>query len=326
MTVDLRPSTTLPLSSARRSRGRVARFFANCRRDYVLILIVLPVVVHYLIFSYWPMYGQLIAFKDFDPFKGVFASPWASHGGFGNFLAFFRSQYFTRVIRNTLLISVYSLIFGFPVPLIFAFMLNELRNARFKKIIQSVSYVPHFISTVVVCSLIFQLLSPSSGIVNRIIVALGGRSINFMMRAEWFRTVFVASGIWQSFGWSSIIFLAALTGIDQQLYEAATVDGAGRMRRIWHISLPGISNTVIILLLFNIGSLMSVGFEKVILLYNETTAETAEVISSYVYHRGLVQNDYSFGSAVGLFNSLINLSLVIVANRIARRYSEVSLW
>ena len=306
-----------------RAAAGARQLWKNIRRDKALLLIVLPVVIHYLIFVYYPMYGNIIAFKDYSPVLGINGSEWV---GFKYFLQFFRSPYFWRVLRNTLLISCYSILWGFPIPIIFALMTNDLRNGIFKRVVQAVSYIPYFISTVVICGMLVNFLSPSNGIVNTIIELFGGKPINFLMEPGWFRTVFIASGIWQGFGWSSIIYLAALTGINPELYEAATMDGASKLQQVIHVSVPCILPTIIVTFIMQIGTLMSVGYEKLILLYNPVTLDVADVISSYVYRTGLVEGNYSFGSAVGLFNSVINLLLVFLANRISKKVSEVSLW
>ena len=306
-----------------RAAAGARQLWKNIRRDKALLLIVLPVVIHYLIFVYYPMYGNIIAFKDYSPVLGINGSEWV---GFKYFLQFFRSPYFWRVLRNTLLISCYSILWGFPIPIIFALMTNDLRNGIFKRVVQAVSYIPYFISTVIICGMLVNFLSPSNGIVNTIIELFGGKPINFLMEPGWFRTVFIASGIWQGFGWSSIIYLAALTGINPELYEAATMDGASKLQQVIHVSVPCILPTIIVTFIMQIGTLMSVGYEKLILLYNPVTLDVADVISSYVYRTGLVEGNYSFASVVGLFNSVINLLLVFLANRISKKASEVSLW
>ena len=304
--------------------GDRRRAFARAlKKDRVLILMVLPVVIHFLIFKYYPMYGNIIAFKNYSPVLGINGSHWA---GLKYFEQFFNSPYFFRVIRNTVLISLYSLLWGFPIPIIFALLTNELRNGAYRRVVQLLSYIPYFISTVVVAGMLFNFLSPSTGIVNTVIRAFGGEPVHFLMEPEWFRTVFIASGIWQGFGWSSIVYIAALAGVSPELYEAATMDGAGRLQKIWHVSIPSILPTIVITLILNIGSFMSVGYEKIILLYNPVTMEVADVISSYVYRVGLVESNTSLGAAVGLFNAAINLVLVWSANRVARRISNVSLW
>jgi len=274
-------------------------------------------------FCYVPMYGIVIAFKDYNIFRGIAASPWA---GLKYFRQFFNSVFFWRHIRNTFSISFYGLIFGFPAPIILALLFNELRNGLFKKSVQTISYLPHFISLVVICGMIINMFSLQNGLVNTILEPLIGHKINFLNDNKWFRTIYVGSGIWQSFGWNSIIYLAALSGIDPNLYEAAKIDGAGRLRQIWHISLPGIKGTIITLLILQVGHMMSVGFEKIILLYNPTTYETADVVSTYVYRMGIQGTQYSFSAAVGLFNSVINVVLLLSANWISKKVSDYSLW
>lgn len=282
----------------------------------------IPMLVYYLIFHYGPMYGALIAFKDFNPMKGILGSPWA---GLVHFQSFFQNVYFERIIINTLLINLYGLLFGFPAPIILALLLNEIRNKLFKRCVQTVSYLPHFISIMVVCGIIIDFTG-RKGLINDILVLFGVERFNLLAKPELFRTIYVGSDIWQSVGWGSIIYLAALSTIDPQLYEASTIDGAGRWRQILHISLPGIMPTIIILLILRMGSMMNVGFEKIILLYNAGTYETADVISSFVYRKGLLDFNYSFSSAVGLFNSVINFTLLLSANWISRKVNETSLW
>ncbi|MCM1027162.1 MAG: ABC transporter permease subunit [Roseburia sp.] len=299
------------------------RLLKNIKRDKALLLIILPVVIHYLVFVYYPMYGNIIAFKKYSPVKGIMGSEWV---GVRYFIQFFESPYFTRVLRNTLLISIYSILWGFPIPILFALMTNDLKHGVYKRVVQAVSYVPYFISTVIICGMLVNFLSPSSGIINSIIEALGGEKINFLMEPKWFRTIFVASGVWQGFGWSAIVYLAALTGVSQELYEAARVDGASKIQQVLHVSIPSILPTIVVTFIMQIGTLMSVGYEKVILLYNPVTLEVGDVISSYTYRTGLVEGNYSFASAVGLFNSVINLALVIFANKLSKKVSEVSLW
>ncbi|MCY9692834.1 MULTISPECIES: ABC transporter permease [Paenibacillus] len=295
----------------------------DIRKNRAIYLMVLPVVLYFFIFKYFPMYGAVIAFKDFSPAKGIWGSDWV---GFQHFKDFFQSYYFIRVLRNTFLISFYNLIFGFPAPIILAILLNELRQKLFKSIVQTVSYLPHFISIVVISGLIIDFTN-RGGIVNSIIMFFGGQDSALMNNAENFRTIFVSTSVWQELGWSSIIYLAALSGINPELYEAVRVDGAGRFRQIWSVTLPGLIPTIMILLILRIGGLMEVGFEKVVLLYNPNTYETADVISSFVYREGLAQgNDYSYTTAVGLFQSMINFILLISANSISRRFSGSRLW
>ncbi|MDQ0872914.1 putative aldouronate transport system permease protein [Paenibacillus sp. V4I3] len=295
----------------------------DIRKNRAIYLMVLPVVLYFFIFKYFPMYGAVIAFKDFSPAKGIWGSDWV---GFQHFTAFFKSYYFIRVLRNTFLISIYNLLFGFPAPIILAILLNEIRQKLFKSIVQTVSYLPHFISIVVISGLIIDFTN-RGGIVNSIIMFFGGQDSALMNDAGNFRTIFVSTSVWQELGWSSIIYLAALSGINPELYEAVRVDGAGRFRQIWSVTLPGLIPTIMILLILRIGGLMEVGFEKVVLLYNPNTYETADVISSFVYREGLAQgNDFSYTTAVGLFQSMINFILLISANSLSRRFSGSRLW
>jgi putative aldouronate transport system permease protein len=291
-------------------------------KNKYIYLMALPMLAYYIIFHYVPMYGAIIAFKNFSPMKGILGSPWA---GFVHFQSFFDSVYFFRVVRNTLVINLFGLLFGFPAPIILALLLNEVRHRTYKRIVQTISYLPHFISIMVVCGIIMDFTS-RNGMINDILVFFGGERFNLLAKPELFRGIYVGSDIWQSIGWGSIIYLAALSAIDVEQYEAATIDGAGRWRKIWYISIPGILPTIVILLILRMGSMMNVGFEKIILLYNAGTYETADVISSFVYRKGLLEFNYSFSSAVGLFNSFINFSLLLSANWISRKLNETSLW
>lgn len=278
----------------------------------------------YVIFCYLPMSGIVIAFKDFRPARGIWGSKW-SNPWYKWFKQFFNGYYFERLLRNTLLINLYDLIFGFPAPILLALLLNELHHTGFKRVVQTISYLPHFISSVVVCGIILDFFS-SSGVVNQIIMALGGEKILFWQKPEWFRTLYVGSGIWQGVGYGSIIYLSALGGVDAELYDAAAIDGCGRFSRAIHVTLPGILPTIIIMLILRVGSMLNVGFEKIILLYNETIYETADVISSFVYRYGLTNGNYSYATAVGLFNSVFSFVLLIIVNYVSRKVSEISLW
>ncbi len=302
--------------------GYGKKLYKDLVQNKYVYMMAVPVLAFYILFHYMPMYGAVIAFKDFAPAKGIMGSPWA---GLVHFRSFFNSFYLQRVVTNTFTINVYQLIFGFPAPIILALLLNEVRNAKFKRTVQTISYLPHFISIMVICGMLIDF-SGRDGLINNFIVLLGGERSNLLLRPELFRTIYVGSDIWQGVGWGSIIYLAALTSIDPQLYEAARIDGAGRWRQTWNITLPGILPTITILLILRMGQMMNVGFEKIILLYNANTYETADVISSYVYRRGLLEFSYSFSAAVGLFNSLINFTLLIMANWISRRVNETSLW
>ncbi len=289
------------------------------RNVYIMLF---PVVLYYLIFHYQPMYGAQIAFKDFSPIKGILGSPWI---GLDNFKDFFNAYYFWRIIRNTLLLSVYNIVFGFPAPIILALLINELRSKLFSRTVQTVTYLPHFISMVVICGIIIDFTS-RDGVVNNLMNAVGINSIPFMIQPEWFRFIYVSTDIWQEIGWGSIIYLAALSGIDQELYEACKIDGGGRFRQLLSITIPGIAPTIIIMLILRLGKVMSIGTEKVLLLYNPNTYETADVISTFVYRKGLIEMSYSYSSAVGLFNSLINFTLLVTVNKLSKRVSETSLW
>jgi len=301
----------------------IRAIWRSIKRDKYLLVLISPVVVYYIIFHYVPMYGALIAFKDYNPGIGFYNSPWV---GFKWFKQFFESFYFWRLIRNAILLNIYGIIFGFPIPIIFALLLNEVSDGFFKRSIQTISYLPHFISLVVVVGMMVNFLSPVDGIVNMFLKSIGKEPINFMGDPRWFRFLYISSGIWQEFGWSSIIYLAALSAIDPTLYDAAKVDGANRWQQMLNITLPGIMPTIIILLILNVGHLLSVGFEKIILMYQPMTYEVADVISTYVYRRGVLGADYSFAAAVGLFNSIINFMLLVTFNRISKRLTEISLW
>jgi putative aldouronate transport system permease protein len=294
----------------------------DMQRNWELYILVIPVILYYALFAYKPMYGALIAFKNFAPARGFAGSPWV---GFDNFARFFRSPYLGRLFRNTFLISFYSLIFGFPAPIILALFLNEVRHSAYKRTVQTLTYLPHFISMVVIAGMITDF-SMTSGLFNDIIAFFGGTRTPLLQQPGLFRPIYVTSGIWQGVGWGTIIYLAALSGIDPQLYEAAMIDGAGRIRQVFAVTLPSIVPTIIIMLILRIGNLLDVGYEKTLLLYNPATYETADIISTYVYRVGLLEQNFSYSTAIGLFNSLINFILLIVANKISRKVSETSLW
>ncbi|WP_100408489.1 ABC transporter permease [Bacillus solitudinis] len=288
----------------------------------MIYLMVSPVVLYYIIFQYGPMYGLQIAFKDYSPSLGFLQSPWV---GFTHFIDFFNSYYFWRLLKNTLILSLYSLIFAFPAGIILALLLNEVRNKVFKRSIQTITYMPHFVSLVVIVGILYDFTA-RDGLVNQLLGSLGIEPIPFMREAAWFRTLFIGSDIWQNVGWSSIIFLAAMSNIDPALYEAAKMDGAGRLKQMFYITLPGIMPTVVILLILVIGKFMTVGEEKILLMYNPLTYETADVIGTYVYRKGILEANYSFSAAVGLFKALIAFTLLVIANGIARKVGETKLW
>lgn len=289
----------------------------------LLYLMILPVLIYFLVYHYYPMYGMIISFFDYVPTKGISGSKFV---GLKHFRAFLEDPYFFRTMRNTLSINLLLLLFGFPFPIIFAVLLNELRSAKFRKVTQTVTYMPHFISTVVICGLMLDFCK-SKGVITTILCALSGREpVNLFSQSAFFQPLYVLMCIWQEFGWDSIIYFAALSGIDQALYEAADIDGAGRWNKILHITIPGISPTIIILLIMRIGNMMTLGWDKILLLYNPMIYEKADVISTYVYRIGLMNFQYSFSTAVGVFNSIINFILLLSANAFSRKVNETSLW
>lgn len=312
-------SGTIALSGEKQGRWKLIK------KNYQLYLIILLPVIYVLVFNYYPMYGAQIAFRDYVPTKGIWGSEWV---GLDNFTRFFKRQDAWRIIGNTLSLSIYQLIAGFPIPIILALSLNSARDGMFKKTVQTVTYAPHFISVVVMVGIVMQFLAPRTGIINKIIEILGGTPTNFMGEPEYFRSIYVWSGVWQTTGWGSIIYLAALAGIDPSLHEAAIVDGASRFQRILHIDIPGIMPTAIILLIMNTGQIMNIGFEKVFLMQNPLNLRTSEIISTYVYKVGLASSagDFSYSTAIGLFNSVINFVLIVAVNQIAKRVTETSLW
>lgn len=303
--------------------GKKKNLLFMLKRDRYLLAMILPILIYYIVFHYLPMSGAIIAFKDFKPGGGIYNGDWV---GMKWFIQFFQSPYAFRIIRNTILLSVYSIIFGFPIPILFAICITEIRSSKLRRTIQTVSYLPHFISTVVMVGMLSNMLSMNHGIINDVIIMMGGDPINFLQDPRWFRTLYVGSGIWQGFGFSSIIYIAAINGIDVSLYEAARIDGINKFQQVYYITIPMIAPTIIILFILQLGNLMSVGFEKVFLMYNPAVYETADVISTYVYRKGINSSSYSFASAVGLFNSLINFLLVYVSNAICRKATNTSLW
>ena len=295
----------------------------NLIYNWDLYIFLLPTLIYYAIFHYAPMYGLQIAFKSFKATKGIWGSPWV---GLDNFARFFRSAQFWDILSNTVVLSLESLVLGFFPPIILALMLNQVENEKFKKFVQGVTYAPHFISTVVMVSLLFCLLSTRNGIINRVIMFFGGEAVPFMRDAEYFRGTYIVSGIWQSMGFSAIIYIAALAGISSELHEAAIIDGASKWQRVLHIDIPGILPTITILLIMRSGSIMSVGFEKVFLMQTSLNLKRSQVISTYVYQVGLVDANFSFSAAVGFFNSIVNFIMIMVVNFISSKISETSLW
>ncbi|WJH35243.1 ABC transporter permease subunit [Paenibacillus sp. CC-CFT747] len=316
-------SLSAPATLQRIARKREHPFIKSLKRHWELYLLVLPPVLYLFIFKYIPMAGVQIAFKNYSVVKGIWGSPWV---GFDHFLTFFHSPNFWRLIQNTIGISFYSLIAGFPIPILLALALNEIRTGFFKKTVQMVTYAPHFISTVVMVSIIILMLSPHVGVVDRLFGLLGLPQTNFLGIPEYFKSIYVWSGVWQTMGYSSIIYMAALAGVDPSLYEAAKMDGASRFKKMLHIDIPSLIPITVIMLILSLGSVMGVGFEKIFLMQNPLNTSASEVIATYVYKVGLVGANFSFSAAVGLFNSIINLILLIIVNTVSRRVSENSLW
>ena len=303
------------------SRG--SRLWRRIWAARYLYLMFLPVLIYYVVFRYGPMLGLSIAFKDYNAYLGFEKSPWV---GFKYFQQFFNSIYLWRLVRNTLLINLYDLLFNFPAAIVLALLLNEVQNRRFKKTVQTITYMPYFISSVVIASMVVQFLSPSSGIVNNIIAAMGGERQYFMVQPESFRTIYTLMNLWKNVGWNSIIFLAAISGINGELYEACRVDGGGHLRQTWHITLPGIAGTIVIMLIMRLGHVLDAGYETILLLQSNPILETSDVIGTYVYRRGLKGGEYSYATAVNMFQSVIGFAMVIIANWLSRRYSDTSLW
>ncbi|MGG4143171.1 ABC transporter permease subunit [Paenibacillus algorifonticola] len=303
--------------------SRTATLIRLIKRDKYLLLMFSPIFIYYLVIMYFPMPGVIMAFKNFTPGKGIFSGDWV---GLKWFIQFYDSIYFWRLLRNTFLLAFLPLLFGFPIPILFAICVVEIKNRAFKRFAQTITYLPHFISTVVIAGMLINFLSPTDGIVNILLGKVGLEPINFMMEPGWFRTIFTSSDIWQSFGFSSIIYIAAIMSIDPEMYDSGKIDGVNKFQELWHLTLPSIKPTIIILLLLSLGGIMSVGFEKVYLLYNAATYETGDVLSTYVYRMGIIGQNYSFATAIGVFNSIITFILVFAANQLTRRATNMSLW
>ncbi len=309
---------------ARRSAWRQA--WRQVKRDYFYYLMAALPLAYFLVFHYVPMFGIIIAFKDYDPFlgfEGIFTTPWV---GFTHFINFFKSIYFNNVMGNTLVISVLKLAFGFPAPLILALLINEVRNQRFKRVTQTISYLPHFFSIVVVAGLVRMLLTVQGGLVNQLVVALGGEAKAFLTDPSLFRGILVTTSVWQTVGWGSILYLAAMTSISPDLYEAAMIDGANKFQQMLHVTIPGISFVIAIQLVFAIGGLLSAGFEQILLLYSPSVYGVADIIDTYVYRSGLLNRQYSYAAAVGLFKSFSALLLIFIANKAAKRVGQPGIW
>lgn len=307
----------------RAAKGSFWDTLIGLRRDKYLYAMLIPFVAYYLLFYYKPLGGLVMAFQDYKPFLGLRGSRWV---GFDNFITFFNGPYFWRLLRNTVLINVFNLIFGFPIPIILAILFNEIRNKLFRTAVQTISYMPHFISTVVIAGLVVNFLSPSGGIVNVFLGMFGHEPVYFLSKPEYFRTIYIVQGIWAGAGFGSIIYYSSLCSIDSELYEAATIDGAGRWKQTLHITLPGLLPTIGIMLILQIGNLLNVGYEMIILLYLPVTYETSDVISTFVYRAGIESANYSMSTAVGLFNGVISLVLVLTANQISKRIGNVNIF
>ena len=305
------------------SNGRLKPSLAvDLSRNWCLYLMVLPLALYYILFHYVPMFGLIVAFENYTPMQGIFGSDFV---GFENFIKFFSSPYFWTLLRNTVRISLSVLIFSFPAPIILALLLNEIKSKHFRSVTQTVSYLPHFISLAVVCGMVKDF-TLDSGIVNDVAAFFGFERVSMLSKPEYFVPVYVVSDIWQHLGWNSIIYISALAGIDQELYEAAQIDGAGKWKQMLNVTLPGIAPTIIIMLLLKIGNILNIGYEKIILLYNPLTYDTADVLQSFIYRRGLQEFDWGYSTAAGMFNSVINTILLISANKISNKVSETALW
>ena len=304
-------------------RPKTKGFFQAVRREYGLYLLFLVPLIWYLVFMYYPMYGLQIAFKRYNAKLGILGSPWV---GFKYFQQFFGSYYFKDLLVNTLVLNVYQMALGFPIPIVLALVINEIHSQPLKKAVQNVTYIPYFLSMVVVVSMLTLFSNPNSGLFNKIAGIFGGGGVDYMAKEDCFRTMYVLSGVWQNMGFNSVIYIAALSSIDPQLYEAAEIDGASRMRKILNISIPCIMPTIVILFIMRIGSLMNVGFEKVLLMQNNVNMGKSDVISTFIYRNGIQKGQFSYSAAVGIFNSLINLALLVGANMLTRRLGDSSLW
>lgn len=306
-----------------RQPGKIERITDHLRKEWQLYVMLLPTIIWLLLFLYKPMYGLQIAFKDYSIFRGVAASPWI---GFEHFETLFNSEQFLRALRNTVYISMFSLLFGFPVPIILALMFNEILKQTFKRTSQTIVYLPHFISSVIIAGIVITAFSPSAGIVNTVLGWFGLDSVYFLTKPEWFRPIFIGTTIWQEAGFQSIVYLAAIAGVSPTLYESAVVDGANRWQMMWKITLPSIMTTIVIMLIIRIGNMLEVSFEMIILLYQPATYETADVVNTFIYRQGLQSGQYDFAAAAGLFNAVVAFVLVMTANTISKRYSRTSLW
>ncbi|WP_144932953.1 sugar ABC transporter permease [Paenibacillus sp. 32O-W] len=319
----MKPTTRTPPVIPASRRGYWGQLGADIRKDWDLYVALIPGILFLLLFKYTPMYGIIIAFKDFNIFTGFAESPWV---GMDNFKRLFTSPDFVNVFKNTLIISLYKIVFLFPLPIIVAILMNELKNMIFKRTIQTIVYLPHFLSWVIVSGLFIDLLSTNGGLINRMIVALGGEPIAFFLDHTIFRSVLITSAGWKELGWSTIVYLAALSGIDPQLYEAARIDGANKFKQILYITLPGLTPIILLMFILRLGSILEAGTEQILVMYNPNVYNVADVIGTYVYRVGLGEQDYSFSTAVGLFDSVIGFILIITGNYLSRKYLQRGIW
>lgn len=312
------PDTTS--RSATVGRRRIGKLLI---RDQWLYYMLLPGIIYFILFKYLPMWGVLISFQNYQPFLGFWHSDWV---GLKHFTRFFGEPTFWMLLRNTIVLAIYNLVFFFPLPIIIALLLNEVRHERFKRFIQTMIYIPHFFSWVVVVGMAYMLLTVEGGLVNELIAMAGGEKVNFLISSEWFRTLILSEVIWKETGWGTIIFLAALAGVDPQLYEASKIDGANRWRQLWHITLPAIRSTIVILFILRLGHFLDTGFEQIILMLNALNRDVGEVFDTYVYSVGINQSQFSYSTAVGLFKSLVGLVLVLASNALAKKFGEEGIY
>lgn len=313
----------LEMARKKTTSEKITWLVEHFKKEWQLYLLLAPTIIWFILFLYKPMYGLQIAFKDYSVFRGIEGSPWV---GLEHFYALFENEQFIRAIKNTLILSGYSLVFGFPMPILLALGFNEFTRALLKRTTQTIVYLPHFISTVIIAGIVISAFSPSVGVVNLFLVKMGFDPIYFLTKPEWFRPIFIGTGIWQEAGFSSIVFLAAIAGVNPSLYESAVVDGANRWQMMWKITLPSILPTIIIMLIIRIGNILEIGFELIILLYQPATYQTSDVISTFIYRQGLQSAQYDLAAAAGFFNAVVAFVLVLTANTISKRVSRTSLW
>jgi putative aldouronate transport system permease protein len=319
-------TVTLPRTSTRGAAEQWRRTWAAINKNRFYYLLFTPVLAYFLVFKYLPMFGLIIAFKDISPFAGLHGILTEPFVGFKHFLNFFNSYFFWDIMENTLAISLLKALWGFPAPIILALLINEVRNTAFKRTVQTISYLPHFLSMVIVAGLVYTVLGVQGGLINQIVRSFGGEPQNFLGDPKYFRSILVTTSVWQTVGWGSILYLAAMANLNPELYEAAMIDGANKWQQIWAVTLPGISYVIVILLIFRMGELLDAGFEQVLLLYSPSVYEVADIIDTYVYRSGLLNLKYSFATAVGLFKSIVALVLLLGANKIAHRLGHTGIW